>query len=118
MKRDIDLCKKILCLLEESERPLQPTPDFRPLKRSQKELYYHVRLLEDDGFLEVMYTPAFENPYEFIIERITAKGHDFLDLSRSDTIGTQAKSVLKKKGIDWSLQILFETMKALVLTGI
>ena len=59
MKRDIDLCKKILSLVEESDKPWFPPPDFGPLERSQEELYHHVHLLEDDGFLEVKFSPAF-----------------------------------------------------------
>ena len=65
------------------------------------------------GFWKSSFPRHLDLDWIYDIERITAKGHDFLDLSRNDTIGTQAKNLFKKKAIDASPQLVLELMTSI-----
>ncbi|MFC3568385.1 DUF2513 domain-containing protein [Paracoccus simplex] len=99
MKRDLDYMRQLLAELEASEQwqheiGLSDDEDDLDEKRD-----YHVILLRDEGLLERI-QPG--------IYRMTAKGHDFLDHTRDDTIWSKSKetvSTLKDHSISMLMSV-------------
>jgi DNA-binding transcriptional ArsR family regulator len=124
MKRDIDLCRKILRQIEESADSAGPAIKIKD--RSPEEISYHVKLLGEAGLVDVgvadgqfrdrqpdgslrvrgqkVYSPI----------SLTWEGHEFLDAARNDTIWRKAKEkVLKATG-----GLAFDVLKAALLAEI
>ena len=104
MKRDLDYLRSLLAGLEASDEwqhviGLSDEPGDYDAKRE-----YHVLLLRDEGFLERM---------QPCIYRMTAKGHDFLDHTRDETIWEKSKATVDKLK-DHSISMLAEVAKGYV----
>jgi hypothetical protein len=85
MKRDMDLVRDILLLIEASEccgfdwRE----SNFESLGKDYTVIWYHIKIMVDGGLLEcekAKYADQYDSLY------ITAKGHEFLDCVRNDDI--------------------------------
>lgn len=102
MKRDLNLIRDILFSIEGA--PPGSTiggfdfPDHEPL-----EIMEHVQLLLDDGYIEgkVMRPHGI-----YAVSRLTARGHDFLDNARNNTIWKQVLYEAKEKGMSTSMTLL------------
>lgn len=86
MKRDLSLSRDILLELELSENW---TFQVEANSDDNIESQYHLELLKDAGFLEVM------GKYSY---RMTSKGHDFLDATRDDIVWSKTKTGAAKVG--------------------
>ena len=109
MKRDIDLCRNIMLKLEKQLMPgaswlLEQGDHESDLVKgyTNSEVIAHVQLLSDEDLV------IFDNGG---IERITSKGHDFLDLSRENKIWEHVKSFLVERGIPITLQSIIDRLK-------
>jgi hypothetical protein len=110
MKRDLDLIKKLLEVLEESA-------DYYPQDISvenydKKIVTFHLKLLDDAGYIKASFTET--GGGEFIhpqVQYITWNGYEFLDLARNNTTWEKSKKVLKEKSISVSVAILTELLK-------
>jgi hypothetical protein len=85
VKRDMDLVRDILLLIEASEccgfdwRE----SNFESLGKDYTVIWYHIKIMVDGGLLEcekAKYADQYDSLY------ITAKGHEFLDCVRNDDI--------------------------------
>ena len=100
MKRDMDLCRKILLATEE----MPPNGEVRseglamPLGIDANVIDYHITLLVEAGLVDGIDVSTLENSYSFIITRLTWEGHEFLDSARDDGHWSQAKGVAEKAG--------------------
>jgi hypothetical protein len=103
MKRDLELIRKILLVVED-EQP-QSLPD-----ESSERIGYHVQLLLDAGFVEgkVMWSQVGEAyiPHGYVVQRITMAGHDYLDSVRDPKVWTKTKSVLENVGGSAALEVV------------
>ena len=109
MKRDMDLCRRILLAVETKS---DNNPEELPFA-SEYDTYTingHVRLLEDAGLIDVSH-PGNMVPWR--IDGLTWAGHDFLDAARDEGRWANAKQRLADAGIDMTLVLLKETLKAL-----
>lgn len=107
MKRDMNLYRAIL--LKAEEAPARTMVDIQPEdfdERSNDELIEHVQLLEEEGLLEATFTRDGAS-----IKRLTAQGHDFLDLSRNETVWKQALQRASQMGGSISLALVQELLK-------
>ena len=114
MKRDMDLCRAILLKVEEAE-PMAIV-DIRPENfdgRSMSELGEHVQLLQDDGLVEANFRMGGQS-----IQRLTARGHDFLALARNESIWNNAKQRIRALGAGLTIQSLTHALKVLVSEGL
>jgi repressor of nif and glnA expression len=112
MKRDMDLARKILKLIEDDADPNNFTDlDLEPLEGqgyNHEQIAYHVRLLHEAELVDAKST---NQGVSYKVRSLTWEGHDFLEASRDDTIWEKAKNiVLKKTG-----GIAFETLKATLI---
>ena len=102
MRRDIELIREVLLSLEQ-DRFSKPTD-----LQAQKELDYHVRLLEDAGLVTSVTWGAARHGFPIVhhIDRLTWAGHEFLDLSRDESIWSDAKQKLLQPSCSWTFPIL------------
>ena len=106
MKRDMDLIRLLLLQIEGEEQPeLQ--------KYDQPTRVEHATLLIEEGLAEGLVQRDHRNvPIGTVIQRLTWKGHDFLDAARDNTIWNKAKEKVFKPGASWTFGILVEWLKA------
>ena len=112
MKRDMDLIRSILIMLEDAPfdggplRIARKMPDHPP-----DEISYHVMLLHEAGLIHafnrsggefVLWEPAY----------ITWQGHEFLEAAKDDTRWNRAKSQFKEKGVP----MVFDVLKSLLVS--
>lgn len=106
MKRDMDLVRKILLVLEDNPEPHDWIFDLAIDGYSDKETTYHVQIMAQAGLIE-----ASERPMSDFIHWIphcpTWAGHEFLDASRDEGRWNKAKKlVMDKTGV-----ITFDAIK-------
>ena len=90
MKRDMDLVREILLLIESNDKFWVDWRDceFESLDRDYTTTYYHIKIMVDGGLLEcekAKYADQYDTLY------ITAKGHEFLDCIINDDIWHEVK---------------------------
>ena len=103
MKRDMDLIRTIFFAVEESPCGFQPQPEKFGVDSATFGM--HAVLLEEAGLIEASIPEVCGGPRECIwIERLTWKGHEFLDNVRDDTVWAEVRS----KGTDLSFQLVLQ----------
>jgi hypothetical protein len=101
MKRNMDLCRRILLDVEAS--PEATGLGYIQLNiegHDATEVSYHVQLLSDAGLLEAV-NQSYTGPSGFVVnpKRLTYAGHEFIEASRNDSFWQKAKTtVLEKTG--------------------
>ena len=113
MKRDLDLYRRILLAVEQSDNnPADPIElDFVD-DYAQGIVSYHVMLLDEEGLIKaarVLVVPSVPDPYAWFPKRLTAAGHNFLDAARNDETWTESKRLLKQAG-GASLKVLWDLL--------
>ena len=105
MKRDMDLVREILIAVEEGNLALDG------LGYDQDRIYLHVELMKEHGLVEAAIVPDSDGVEHRVlvcsVERLTWKGHDFLDKARSKSIWEQAK----KKCLERTGGLAIETLE-------
>ena len=114
MKRDMELCRKILFAIEEQ---YVDTAIFN-LKiedYSIEQIAYHCKLLyEADLISDYKAQYADDHIYLFAVGSLTWEGHDFLDKIREDTIWNRTKDVIVKKGLPMVMDVVKEVSKSII----
>ena len=91
MKRDMELIREILFAVEKSEEDLRGWIELELPGRSQKEVSYHVMLLDQAGLIEAQdLCSTDDDGFEWRPKSLTWQGHEFLDAARNDTIWKMA----------------------------
>lgn len=80
MKREKDLCFKILQFIEKNQTSCEPyiSDDMNIKNYTDDQIVYHLDLLEDSGLIILENIYAMGNSWRRI-ERITNAGHAYLD---------------------------------------
>ena len=111
LKRDMDLVRKLLFLIEEQN------DTFSELKLPQdidKTIaIYHLNLMEQAGLTENNIKYVSDGPY-WVYSQLTWEGHDFLDSIKNDTIWDKTKESIKSKGLEIG-QVSFNVLKDYVV---
>jgi hypothetical protein len=97
MKRDMDLIRKMLLVVE--KHPSGFAPDIEIDGYTQEQIGYHATLLGEAGLAEIINqtTMGDKTPHSKVI-RLTWAGHEFLDAARDNTTWNQAKDKISKIG--------------------
>jgi hypothetical protein len=109
MKRNIDLIREILLVVEESSSP--EGCQVKIPGRSGEEVYYNAQLAQEAGFIDARF--AHGSP-DFHVIRLTYQGHEFLDAARSETRWVKAKEIVIKNTGTLTLEALKFALEALV----
>lgn len=106
MKRDMDLCRKILFAIEEQyvDTALY---GLEVEGYSMQQVAYHCKILHDAGLIS-NYKGYFASNrlYDFAVGSLTWDGHEFLDKIRQDTIWNKTKDVITQKGLPMVLDVV------------
>lgn len=92
MKRNLDLIRHILLVTENSDRNYLHPDAYITEEYQYEEVAYNVLLLDDAGYIILNSVPVISSTLEdFIVERLTNDGHDFLDAIRDKKVFEEAK---------------------------
>lgn len=110
MKRDPELVRKIVLMVE--DHPHGRAPDIEIEGYSEERIGYHCYLIVDAGLAEGYdcSTMRSESP-DWRIDRLTSAGHDFADVTRSDTVWLKVTTKIKEVGVKATI----ETIKLLAM---
>ena len=114
MKRNMELCRKILFAIEEQ----YVSTAIRGLKidgYTTEEVAYHCKLLHEAGLIKdckIIY--ASNHIVSFGVSSLTWKGHDFIDSIREDTIWNKTKDIITQKGLPMLLDVVKEVSQAVI----
>lgn len=97
MKRNMDLYRAILSRAEEAA-PTDHVGANEVDGYSDAVVYAHIRLLADEGLVEIVDFSSGDHPNACRISRITASGHDFLAETRDDNRWNRLKKKAQELG--------------------
>ena len=118
MKRDMDLCRKIL--IEVEKRPTTTAPDLVVIEGySTGEVGYNAWLLNQGGLLEGKDVTGTGDSVDLFAPRcLTYQGHDFLEHARDDTRWKKAKDMVASFGGAATLQVMKTALEAVTKAGL
>lgn len=112
MKRNWDTIRELLAKVEECTLPVEIVRlgDF-PADRAA-EISYHMALLIEAGLVKgQMVKTIGPEVKDFIADKLTWNGHEFLDSIRSDTVWQKTKKLFAEQGISMTLDLVKEGAK-------
>jgi len=123
MKRDMDLVRTILLKVEdEGTTPIDWIEDFSIEGRSDEEVYYHVWLLHQAGFIDALDGSTMEG-FQHLPRCLTWRGAEFLDSIRDPEVWRKTKAgaaIAGGAGIEllWDLAKAYGKLKVRETLGI
>ena len=106
MKRDMDLCRRILLEVEQWPTTLEPR-EVEIDGYSPDQVDYHAWLLGEEGLIEGLdVTGDGDSVHRYLPKCLTYRGHDFLEHARDDTRWKAAKDQLRSVGGAMTIQML------------
>lgn len=116
MKRDLDLIREIMLVLEDkmeygknfqSEQLLE---EMQNKTLTAEKLAYHLGLLVESDFIKAKKYNPYSNEPSYLINTITSQGQDFIDIIRQDTTWNKIKEKAYSIG-SFSLSLLVDIGK-------
>lgn len=117
MKRNWDTIRELLTKVEECTLPSDVIRlDCFPLERAS-EISYHMTLLIEAGLVNGQLSQTIGPEIkDFIAQRLTWKGHEFLDAIRSDTVWQKTKKAFVDEGLSMTLDLVKEVAVSIIKT--
>jgi hypothetical protein len=106
MKRDMDLIRQILLVIEAHPEPYSWDVSLDIPGYSEKEICYYVRLLEEAGLIEARIMTAMGGVFQCAVNSLTWAGHEFLEASRDDNRWEKVKRLVVEKTGSLSFEVL------------
>lgn len=116
MKRDMELCRKILLAIEEQyvDTALY---GLEVEGYSMQQVAYHCKILHDARLISDYKGHFASNELlDFGVGCLTWEGHEFLDKIREDTVWNKTKDVITQKGLPMVLDVVKEISQSIVAT--
>lgn len=114
MKRDMELCRKILFEIEDKYVDAV-IYNLAIDGYSMAEVAYHCKLLHEAGLISAYSSQNADNHiYIFAVGALTWEGHDFLDKIRTDTVWNKTKDIISKKGLPMVLDVVKQVSTSLM----
>lgn len=99
MKRDMELMRKIMMLIEEYPNGSPPT-EVRIEGYTQEQIGYHAYLLVDSRLAAGAKTSSLASASpQYRITRLTSAGHDFVESARNPYVCDEVMENIKKHGL-------------------
>jgi hypothetical protein len=96
MKRDMELARLILMRIEAQENYRDNIScEFEGY--TEEQVHYHIMLLSEAGLVVAINASSMQD-IQWIPQRLTWQGHEFLDSARDNTIWSKAKEIMAKTG--------------------
>jgi len=113
MKRNMELIRKILITIEESDVTQGWVPlDFE--EYPDDEVSYHVKILFERGIIDATNCSSM-NSFSWKAKCITWDGHDFIEAIRDDGRWEEVKDWIKSAGKNLTIETIIIAVKALFL---
>lgn len=114
MKRDMDLIRKMILLIEDSPEGWAPQP-IQIEGYNEEQIDYHAYLLIDAGLAKGETISLMDSAApKGMLHYLTWAGHDFADACRNETIWNQAKRMVKEKAGTVTFELLKELLVSLL----
>lgn len=124
MKRHPDLEREILLIVEADEHEGSQLLDLSNIEGySTQQVGYHVLLLHEAGLIEAINVSSMGDRFDWIPERLTMRGHQYLETIRDPEIWRKTKEGAAKVG-SYSIELLSALAKGFLrqqvkkLTGV
>ena len=107
MKRNWDTIRELLTKVEGCTLPIDMVRlSHFPQERSA-EISYHMTLLIEVGLVKGQVSQTIgPEVKDFIAQRLTWQGHEFLDSIRSDTVWAKTKKVFLDRGVEMTFDLV------------
>lgn len=118
MKRDMDLCRKILFAIEEQYVDVV-LYNISIEGYSMEEVAYHCKILRDAKLISdygAQY--ASDQIYSFGVGALTWEGHEFLDKVREDTIWNKTKGIISSKLLPMTLDVVKDVATSIISAAV
>jgi hypothetical protein len=115
VKRDWDLIRQLLIAVESAcdGGNAVNQAEFEVSDHSAAAIGYHVALLHEAGLISAIDVSSHQSEHpEFLVERLTWEGHDFLDAARDDTRWNRVKGAFAKAGKGIAFAVLKAALDA------
>jgi hypothetical protein len=112
MKRDLDLIRKILLVMEEQEHGYVQS-ELAVEGYTKEQVNFHIFLLGEAGLAKVVEnTPVGCKSPSALALHLTWAGYEFLAAAKDDTLWTKAKTTVIKPAGGVAFSVLLEWLKA------
>jgi hypothetical protein len=114
MKRDMELVRKFLFQIEDTFAldAFGQSAELQIEGYDSEAIVYHCLLLRDDGLIDAQDCGDVMTPSNIGIQRLTSRGHDFIDAARSDTVWNKTLAKAKENGISLTIDLATQMLKA------
>lgn len=112
MKRDMDLARSILSVVEEKSPPIGGIAAPAIDGYDSDTVIAHIELLSEAGLLRAKVMKGIAGHSGAHITGLTWAGHDFISAAKDDTIWAKAKGSILKQGSSITFDLLLEWLKA------
>ena len=113
MRRDMDLVRQLLVVLEDAEDTV-PLEQVLPENPNRRLVAYHLWLLMDAGLIDGSCQRAMDGTDFCLVNRLTWQGHEFLATARDDSVWKEAKERLGGRIGDVGFQVVSDLLTALL----
>ena len=111
MKRDLSLVRAILMRCESAPAgSVVDTASLSDLGADRSILAEHIAIVAEAGLVDVL-DMSTQSGADYIVNRLTWAGHEFLQSIRDDSLWNKAKDHVLKPGASWTFELLKEWLK-------
>lgn len=89
--------------------------DFSTLETDHETVVEHIWLAERGDLVDAHVAFGNQGASSAVIWRLTPRGHDFIEQARHKGVWEQAKSTLAEKGAGFTIDLLAQVMKGIVM---
>lgn len=114
MKRDMELCRKILFAIEDQYVD-SAIVNLNIQGYEVPCIAYHCELLHDAGLVDSyksQYTDNHINYYS--VGKLTWEGHNYIDNIREETVWNKTKKTIKEKALPMTIEVIKDVSSAIV----
>ena len=113
MKRDMDLCRKILFAIEASDELVIYGLDIEGYSSTQ--IAYHCKLLYEAGLISDYGAMSSDDEIsEFGVGQLSWDGHDYLEKIRDDTTWNKIKAYITEKALPFTIDIVKDILPSII----
>ena len=117
MKRDMNLIRKLLLIINEHEHGYAPK-NIEIEGFSEEQIGYHALLLGEAGLIEAKPLKSYDSESPTAIPiRLTWSGHEFIENAQNEKVWSQAKEAVAKVG-DVSFSVWGTVLSQIVLRNL
>lgn len=110
----MQLIKKLLLQIEEAEQVLTLNDFLVNSDHGTELINYHLMLLKEAGLIEGLSSDTKDGAWFLSIQKLTWKGHEFLDKAKNESAWKKTMSELKKEGFSASFGIVSKVLEKVI----